>query len=152
MNFLKTEGENLMFHLSRREKDLLLDLIKMYPLVPPAHYQLSSADGANEANQQLLDEALGEHREEAKREVQTMLAEVNRFQTASSGCTLTLSAGELEALLQILNDIRVGSWLLLGSPDEKQGKRARLSLKTAKYFWAMDLAGHFQTALLAARQ
>ena len=101
--------------------------------------------------QHLLDEALAEHRAENKKQLEAMLQEPHRFHESSTGYHLTLNPGELEWLLQILNDIRVGSWIALGSPDEKRGKRLRLSLQTARYVWAMELAGHLQYVLLSAR-
>ena len=56
----------------------------------------------------------------------------------------------MEWLLQALNDIRVGSWLALGSPDGPVEILAALTDKTAPDFWAMEISGHFQAVLLAA--
>jgi hypothetical protein len=154
VNFLKTEGDNLVFGLGRREKALLLELLRMYPLVPPAHHRLSTAADAPgaDSNQPLLDEALAEHRAENRKQLEAMLEEPNRFRAQSGGFRLMLSPYELEWLLQVLNDVRVGSWLHLGSPDEKQGRRVRLSLQNARYLWAMELSGQFQQALLMGRE
>ena len=41
----------------------------------------------------------------------------------ASGLQLTLSGPEIEWLLQVLNDVRVGSWIALGSPDPESGKK-----------------------------
>jgi hypothetical protein len=154
VKFLSAEGDDLVFELGRREKTLLLDILKLYPLVPPAHHRLSASSDAPsaEANQRLLDEALAEHRGENKNLLQAMLREPDRFQQTPTGFRLRLSPYQLEWLLQVLNDVRVGSWLNLGSPDENQGKRPRLSLHNARYFWAMELSGHFQQALLLGRE
>lgn len=154
MKFLKADGDNLLFQMGRREKILLLDLLKLYPLVPPAHHRISGStdDPKVEANQHLLDEAIAEHRAEIKKALDAMLLEPNRFEETSSGFRLALSSTQAEWLLQILNDIRVGSWLLLGSPDEKKGKRMRLGLQSARHLWAMELSGHFQFALLSSQQ
>jgi len=56
---------------------------------------------------------------------------------------------EIEWLLQILNDVRVGSWLSLGSPDEEL-ELSLLNAKTAPHFWTMQLAGEFEMRLLKA--
>ena len=152
MNFLKAEGANLIFHLGKREKSLLLDLLKMYPVIPPAHHRISSACDSPEAeaNQNLLDEALAEHRAASKRALDAMLAESNRFEPTAGGFLLKLTAEQLEWLLQVLNDVRVGSWIHLGSPDGKS-RHARLSIKNARYLWAMELCGQFQFSLLHGR-
>jgi hypothetical protein len=123
----------------------------MYPVVPPAHHQISATDSPKrDSTQHLLDEAIAEHRAENRKQLTAMLEDSRRFQDASTGYRLRLSPGEVEWLLQVLNDIRVGSWLLLGEPDERHGKRVRLSLQNARYLWAMELAGHFQYVLLSA--
>ena len=152
MKFLKAEGDDLVFELGRREKSLLLELLKLYPLVPPAHHRISTAADAPgaAANQQLLEEALTEHRNENKRQLDAMLQEAGRFQTVSGGYRLLLTPFQQEWLLQVLNDVRVGSWLHLGSPDEKEGRRVPLNVENARYLWAMELSGHFQQALLMA--
>jgi hypothetical protein len=154
VRLLNSEGEDLNFQISRREKALLLEVLKLYPLVPSTHHRISdsplSADA--QANQQLLEEAINEQRTENRKQLEALLQQPDRFREASGGYHFRLTPPELECLLQVLNDIRVGSWLQLGSPDEKQGKRLRLSLQNARYLWAMELAGHFQAALLAAQQ
>jgi hypothetical protein len=154
VKFFKLDGDNLVFQLGRREKSLFLEMLKLYPLVPPAHHRISSSDQAPgaEANQHLLDEAVAEHRAENKKQLEAMLQEPSRFVETSSAYRLTLSPAEVEWLLQVLNDIRVGSWLQLGAPDEHKGKRVRLSVQNARYLWAMELAGHFQYVLLSARE
>jgi hypothetical protein len=153
VKFLKADGDNLVFQIGKREKKLLTDLLKLYPLVPPAHHRIGGAPDAPdaEANQHLLEEALAEHRSENKAQLEAMLREPERFQETPTGFRLSLTSSQVEWLLQVLNDIRVGSWILLGSPDEKRGKRLRLSMQNARYAWAMELSGHFQYILLTAR-
>jgi hypothetical protein len=154
VKFFKAEGDDLVFEIGRREKTLLIELLKLYPLVPPAHHRISTSvdTPAVESNQHLLEEALTEHRNENKKQLDAMLQEPHRFEETPTGYRLRLSPYQLEWLLQVLNDVRVGSWLRLGSPDEKQGKRVSLSPRNARYLWAMELAGHFQQALLLDRE
>ena len=61
---------------------------------------------------------------------------------------MTLTAGEIEWLLQVLNDVHVGNWILMGSPE----KRTRLSPENenARFVDAMYLAEFFQGELLEA--
>ena len=153
MKFLKTSDDHFVFHLGRREKGLLLDVLKLYPLIPISHFRIGHGpeSEAQAANQKLLEEALSEHRAENKRALDAMVNEPNRFQESATGYRLVLTASQLEWLLQVLNDVRVGAWLHLGSPDEKQGKRLKLGLQNARYLWAMELSGHFEHALMTAR-
>lgn len=154
MKFLKQEGDFRIFHLGKREKGLLLDLLELYPVVPPAHYRITDSDRSTgwEGCQHLLDEALAEHRKENKRQLELMLRDSERFRETSSGFRFALTDAQLEWLLQVLNDIRIGSWLLLGSPDAHQGKGLSLSTENARHFWAMELSGHVQSILLAAQE
>jgi hypothetical protein len=154
VRFIKTDGDQLVFQLGRREKDLLLDLLKLYPVVPESHHRISQGaeSPALAANQKLLEEALLEHRTEKKAELEAMLGETNRFQECPSGYLFRLTPYELEWLLQVLNDVRVGSWIILGSPNEKQDKALHLDTSNARHLWAMELCGHFQYALLSAQE
>jgi hypothetical protein len=153
VNFVKNSDEHFVFHLGKREKGLLLDVLKLYPLIPISHHRIGHGPDspAQQANQKLLEEALTEHRNENKRSLDAMVSEPNRFQETPTGYRLVLSSSQLEWMLQVLNDVRVGSWLQLGSPDEQQGKRLKLGLQNARYLWAMEISGHFQHALMMAR-
>ena len=64
----------------------------------------------------MLDEALAEQRKENKQLVEKFLADADRFQETEGDVRMTLTAGEIEWLLQVLNDVRVGNWILLGRP------------------------------------
>jgi hypothetical protein len=97
----------------------------------------------------LLDEALTEHRAENREQLNQLLTNPRRFKQTETGYRISLSPGEIEWLLQILNDIRVGSWVSLGSPEPKM-ELALLNEKTASHFWAMQLAGDYEMQLIAA--
>ena len=149
MKLIRSSKATLLFQLSRREGSLLLQVLKLYPRVPSAHQPLSKSDRLpdREENQRLLDEALAEQRAANKKQLQTLLADPQRFQRTDTGPRLWLSRVEAEWVLQVLNDIRVGSWIILGSPEDKiEG----LDEKTASDFWAMEMAGYFEAELLAA--
>ncbi len=151
MNLIRSTGQQLQFRLGRREKQVLLDLLGLYPCLPAARQPLSKAGGLPDAagSQALLDEALAEQRRENRGQLQALLADPRRFQEQETGWRLSLSPADLEWLLQILNDIRVGSWVLLGSPE---GRLARLDEKTAAHYWAMEMSGQFQVQFLEALQ
>jgi hypothetical protein len=149
MKLVRSTQSRLVFDLSQREEQMLLRLLKLYPCVPAAHHVLSQAGrlpGAA-ANQQLLDEALAEQRAQNKKQLQTLLADPHRLEHTESGARLSLSHVETEWIMQVLNDIRVGSWIQLGSPE---GKPLELSPAKVPHFVAMERAGYFQMQLLEA--
>ena len=149
MKLVRATKTRLLFHLGQRETRLLLQILKLYPRVPSAHHVLSKSGRVpdREANQRLLDEALAEQRAENKQQVLALLADPRRFARTEAGGRLSLPPAEVEWLLQVLNDIRVGSWIILGSPEEKLPE---LNDNTAPNFLAMEMAGYFQAQLLEA--
>jgi len=149
VKLIRRSDAKLLFHLGQREGSLLLQVLKLYPRVPPAHQPLSkSALPPNEQeNQRLLDDALAEQRAQCKQHLAALLADPRCFQKVDGGFRLSLSPADTEWLLQVLNDIRVGSWVILGSPE---GTLEGLNAKTAADFWAMEMAGAFESVLLEA--
>jgi hypothetical protein len=153
VKLIRASPGKLLFHLSKRERNLLVEVLKLYPRIPSGHQPLSKSLKIpnREANQRLLNEALAEQRAECKKHLHSFLADPRRFEEDQTGCRFGLSASEPEWLLQILNDIRVGSWINLGSPEPPLEIKL-LNAKTAPDFWAMEMAGHFQMQLIAAME
>ena len=147
MTLLRRAKDLYLFQLGRREKGLLLGLLRLYPRVPSAYQRLSKSPGLDDASQKLLDDALAEQRAENKNRLHSWLTAPNRFVEHQGHWRLSLSPPELEWLLQILNDIRLGSWIILGSPQTRVGP---VTEQTAPHIWAMEMAGTFQMAFLAA--
>jgi len=154
VKLIQRDGESFLFHISKREKGLLFEVLKLYPLIPIAHHRVSqtaAALGVTET-QKLLESALADRTRENKRQLLAMLNQDARLQETDGAHRLTLSGSRMEWLLQVLNDIRVGSWLILGEPDEKKGKPIELTDKNARYYAAMEFCGLFQMMLLDAFQ
>jgi hypothetical protein len=134
------------FHLSIREKQALLKVLSLYPLIPDRHF--SAQEGEQMKSKQLLEEALAEQRGENRAALQKLLDDPDRFEKAKSGCYLRLELSQVEWLLQVLNDVRVGSWLILGSPDHSKMPLLALDEKHLFYFWTMETSAYFESALL----
>jgi hypothetical protein len=150
MKLLRKAKGNFRFLFEIPEKLLFCRLLQLYPLLPSTHQQISRTGelAANELTQSLLHEALSEHHAESQTRIKNFLADPQRFQSLPHGIRLIVSVSDLEWLLQILNDLRVGSWVRLGSP-------ARLDDfmpedQNAVHYWTIELAGHFQNFFLAA--
>jgi hypothetical protein len=152
VKLIKQTEKQFVFRISKREKQLLFEILKLYPVIPAAYHRLSrTADAkAIEADQRLLEEALAEQKKQNRKQLMAMLTEENRFVAAGDGYRLTLSTHQTDWLLQILNDISVGSWLKLGSPDLKPGKQLKLNEKNAYYHFSMECSLLFQATLLSA--
>jgi hypothetical protein len=149
LRFLKQVDDHWVFRLGTGEKLLLCHLLNLYPQIPPGRQPLSKSRAVPEpaASQQMLDEALAESRGENKKRVEVFLADKHRFARRKNGWWFRLNAAEIEWLLCVLNDIRVGSWVSLGSPERLLND---LNEETAPRYAAMELAGSFQVCLLEA--
>ena len=150
MKLLRADQTGHIFHFVRSEQQLLLKTISLYPLVPAAHHRLSKAGKGPDAdeNQRMLEAALAEQRQENRRQVLAMLDEPQRFRATKTGLELTLTPPQIEWLLQVFNDVRVGSWLALGEP--KPDQEPEITEQNAKYHFALQVSGMFQSGLLAA--
>jgi hypothetical protein len=148
VKLLRVENDRYCFQFGHREKALFAFLLRLYPVIPSAHQALSKAAARMDENQKLLDEALAEQRKENKQHVEKLLTDPRRFKEKGAGAEMNLSAGEIEWMLQVLNDVRVGNWILLGSPEEQPHFDPKA--ENAPYVIAMGLASNFQMDLLDA--
>lgn len=152
MHLLRSEGDQFVFEVGKRETRLLQDTLKLYPLIPASHPQVTrSSEGDQiESSQRLLEEALAEQRAGNRKQLDAMLSEEGRFKPFKTGFRLTLNPQQVEWLLQVLNDVRVGCWLRLGQPDEKKGKNINLTPDNARYLVFMEACAYFESVLLSA--
>ena len=152
MKLIRTKREKLVFEISLPEKRLLFEVLKLYPLISATHHRLSKTarSAQHDENQRLLEESLAAQREVNRKNVRAMLDKPGHFQAAASGFQLTLSGPEIEWLLQVLNDVRIGSWVALGAPDPEQGKKIVFNEKILPHFRMMELAGAFEMVFLDA--
>jgi len=151
VRFLGAQDGKFVFRLAKPEQQLLMAMLKLYPCIPPAHHQLtkSGKPRGDDPNQRLLDEALFEQRQENKKLIQAFVNDSERIVETEKGFRMILSATDLEWLLQVLNDVRVGNWVLLGSPEDG-APGVDVNEKTAPHIWALEVSGHFQIRLLEA--
>ena len=150
MKLLRANKGSLVFLFSEGERAVLLDILQLYPCVPPGHRRhcLQTQPAARDAeNQRLLDEALAEQRTKTKRQLHAWFESPRTFRATPAGFELHLRHGDLEWLMQVLNDVRVGSWIALGEPEELP-RKLPANETDAAHACAMELAGLFQMTLL----
>ena len=95
--------------------------------------------------EKLLNESLAEHRAELKNLAANLLTQLKSGEKA---CSLTLGPEEHEIMLQILNDIRVGCWHVLGEPEELEPETIPESEREQVFYDVMNLAGYFVAAFV----
>ncbi|MCS7091314.1 MAG: hypothetical protein RMN51_02520 [Verrucomicrobiota bacterium] len=151
MKLIEATQDRWSFRLTPAERAVLVELIETYPCVPSAHARHQAATPLEHARsvqiQQLLDEALAEHRATLRRQIRHWIQSPETLRPEGQAWTLHLRAGELEMLLQVLNDIRVGNWIALGCPDPLPEEMPR-DPQRAHAMATMELAGWFEISLL----
>jgi hypothetical protein len=152
VKFVRKDEDRLVFRLGQREYRLMIEVLSLYPLIPSSHHRLSrTADAAQiAADQRMLEEALQVQKREGRRQLDAAIKEGKLFTPEAKGCKLELNAVQAEWFLQVLNDIRVGSWLKLGCPDESKDRPGDLTRANVRYFVAMEVCGMIQATLLQA--
>ncbi len=150
MKFLRHDGERFLLEFGHEEKALLLHLLSLYPLVPESHHQLTKDKKLphRAENQQLLGEALAAQRGQNMKEILTLIHDPGRFTESGDVSQVTFTRGELEWLLQGINDVRVGCWIALGSPGYETKKKTRPDKEALRHMMFMELAGAFEMFFL----
>ena len=145
-------GPILIFHINKREKQWLLNTLKMYPILDASYHQFSKGkESVNQAEQKLLEEEMAAQRKDHKKKLDQFLDGEQRFLLESPDTfRFTITPEQSEWLLQVLNEVRVGSWVRLGRPEMEAARKLVLKKDKAIYFAAMEMSGYFQMALLEA--
>lgn len=154
MKLLSREDGEVTFLIGKREREMLFTLLKKYPVLPASHFRKGAETGKKErSDAELLEEALAEQQRDNRRRLEQMLKEQGRFEEDELGYRFRLSPPEMEWLLQVLNDIRVGSWALLGGPDLQESfflNQVKPDEQSVQLAWSMEVAGLFQHSILQA--
>jgi len=145
-------NQPFVFQLSQREKVALLATLKLYPLLDPSYHQLSrNPKVTRKADQEWLEEAMDQQRQDHKRKLAQLFSNDRRFfKDGKDDLYLTLTGEQTEWMLRVLNEIRVGGWVRLGRPEMEAARKMNLTDAQARLFTVMELSGYFESALLEA--
>jgi len=143
MKLARQSAGRFQYQLSEEEAQSLGLLVEQFPVGEHSRVKNSKADTAKDEREKLLNESLAAHRKEL-RLMAGDLIRPERFKTLGAGRLFSVTAEEREALLQILNDIRVESWRLLGEPENVDMDVSSLPKEKLRYYVFMCLAGDFE--------
>jgi hypothetical protein len=152
-NHRKEAAEPLLtFRMSAHEESLLLATLRLYPVLDGKHHRLSQdPKSSGSAEQRLLEESMAQQRAEHRHKLEDLFRSPQRFfKDAAGERRLSLTSSQLEWMLQVLNDIKVGSWVQLGRPELATSDPVKLTRLNARSVQAMHLSGTFQAVLLEA--
>ncbi len=144
--------ETFVFHLSRRDRGLLLSILKLFPVMDGGSHRLTKGSDAKiQEGQEWLTAAMGERREQSVKRIERLAKNPGQFfRGEGEALQMALSGEQLEWLLQTLNEVRVGSWTRLGCPEMAEARKAVQNEQSAAHYTAMEVSGYFQSALLDA--
>lgn len=147
----RKEG-NYVFQLGTKERLMLQQVVRRYPAMPPGHFRLSrsSESSLKPEDQQMLTESIQATQEVQQQRVRQLMQGSRWMVRAGHGIRLRLCEDEVELLLQVLNDVRVGCWVRLGCPNPEAACRGEEKAKAGWDGVMMDLAGFLQNSLLEA--
>jgi hypothetical protein len=141
-----------VFQMSRQEKDWLCAILDLYPQLDAGSHRITRGAAPELiAEQQLLEEAMTQQRQDHKRQLEKFLGTPGRFHLETADqYGFALNAGQMDWMLQVLNDVRVGCWVKLGRPDLETVRQGELADDQARDMAALELSGYFQMSLLEA--
>jgi hypothetical protein len=153
VKLVERKNDLWVYSVSDEERSFFLDMLALYPQVPDAHHRLSKGVDSDAwvEQQRLLEEAMKDYRLENKRILQELLTGEDRFKKMEDGFLLEFSSEQREILLQLLNDIRVGFWLQLGSPEEEDKIRLCQDPQNISKLMAMEFCAGFQMLLISGK-
>jgi len=152
MKLRKQAPDHWEYDLTQQEMMCLRMLIQTFPVAavtPNTGSPISRNECSKQSDerQRLLNDSLAGHRNELKRKAGIFLTS-GKFKAERGGWCLRVTAEERELLLQILNDIRLGSWRTLGEPANIETGPVPTAEKELSLYNLMQLAGFFEAELL----
>jgi hypothetical protein len=109
------EAGKFTFRFEQAEREWFRHILERYPAQETPLKPINEDTGANE----LLEKALADGRKKLRGDAELFLkaGKLEIDAAFSEYWDLTLTAIEIEELLQILNNVRVGLWIRLGKPE-----------------------------------
>lgn len=150
MRFLESKDNSLVFLIEPRGRSILEKLCRKYPAMEVSYFELCRTMDEDELpdGREVADQMMTEEQNEVRDRIGRLLEEETRFEPSKGLFRLRLSADEVNLLLQILNDVRIGCWVRAGSPSEGAEDLLRADPQRAPLLATMQLCGFFQGALL----
>lgn len=151
MKLVEAKDGLFVFQISRRERAMLTHVLRLFPVGSGPVSPLSKSGDEEKLveHEGLLAEAMADQRTEHKRLLDAFLGEDGRFIEAKRGFHLRLPTTQVDWLLRVLNEVRVGLWIKLGRPNDLAPVALAGQIEAVV---AMELCAVFQTRLLAALQ
>jgi hypothetical protein len=149
MKLIKQTKDGWRYQLNQPEANCLRSLLNQFPITANATVKISRTESNPQTidREKLLNESLADHREQLKKIARSLMG-ADKFKVRDKDWLLCINSEEREILLQILNDIRVGSWRALGEPENLAIQTPNPTEQEQVFYNIMNLAGYFEYKLL----
>ncbi len=150
MRRIQRDEHAIVIELEDQELHLVKRLLSGYPLVDNQKRELSKeTPPANLIDDtELLRSSLNERAEHNRQRLARWLGQDQTLTAKDDGWHLTLALRDIDWFLQILNDLRVGSWHQLGCPGPEEQQQMDYSAENVQALWTMEIAGALQMMVL----
>ncbi len=143
MKLVKQSRTGFQYQLSEEEAHSLRLLVQQFPITAFSPAKISKTDSKAAEREKLINESLAAHRDELKKKAGRLVSG-DKFKIADGDQFFRVNMEERETMLQILNDIRVESWRMLGEPENIDLNILDLPQEKARHYHFMHLAGYFE--------
>jgi len=153
LKLLAKDDKSFTFLIGKREREMMTGILRRYPMIIANHFKNRWAGQSVHPTDELIQEALAEQQRENKKQLEEMLAQPGRFAEDEMGFRFSIAASEMEWLLQMFNDVRVGCCIQRGEPDPNKGHmppEQKINEQTVQLAWTMEMAGLFVHEILEA--
>ncbi|MDA7645724.1 hypothetical protein N8642_05120 [bacterium] len=136
--------------LSESETIFIKEILSAYPLVPNESRELTrSADTSDlEEDTELLRTSLADLTRGHQKKLQAWVNAPETFREVENRYLFRITNDNRDWFLQILNDLRIGSWQQLDCPSQEELQELTASQEVIRPLWTMELAGLLQSFLL----
>lgn len=154
MKVIRQQDGHFEIRMDEEEWVALSDLLAQYPLTPPDHHSLNSKTNPDpdlvESDQWLRDSVSNHHLDRENQIKQW----IQRVQPVEKGNHLeyqvSFAPERADWLIEILNDLRVGSWKALNCPTPEALSEQSWKSEDWPKLWTMEASGMYQSILLKA--
>ena len=152
MRVFEKNDSAIVLELGVAETDFLKQILSDYPLVANESRRFSAFADTDEVreNTQLLQNSLNEHTQTNRAKLRAWLAAPETWKPFPDRTLLSLKTEDCSWFLQILNDLRIGSWQKLNRPDPEELASVEPNQENAYPLLAMEVSGLLQTLILNA--
>jgi hypothetical protein len=143
MKLVKQNRNGFQYQLSQEEAFSLRHLVSQFPVAGLTAAKISKTDLKTADREKLLNESLTVHRNELKRKAGDLVS-TDKFRTSGNHQFFRINPEERETMLQVLNDIRIESWRILGEPEDLDINIVELPKDKIRHYHVMHLSGYFE--------